>query len=226
MINFAITTSTKYLILTLFENEEKISEIKFKTKNTHSKNIVEQIEKLFLWSNITIFDIDNVLISVGPGSFTGIRVSMAIIKSLFLETKANIYEVNELMVYNYKSKDILTDYIFSVVDGQKEKVYYNFLEKRTGKLIEEGVGNIFEILEKITTKIKDEKMLLIGDAINRHRSKLELINNNFIFLNDEFNNIDTIVYNRMYFDNLLKKTTLEEIKPNYMEKIEIKKINN
>lgn len=55
----------------------------------HSENLLPEIEKLLNESNIALKDLDAIAVNVGPGSFTGLRISIATVKA-FLDVFRNI----------------------------------------------------------------------------------------------------------------------------------------
>ena len=102
MLTLLITTSTKLASLSLYENDAMIANININVKKTHSTYIVDELMSLFTFTNKELSDVMNVIISIGPGSFTGVRISSALIKGIFAEKKdVNIYTVNELDALAY-----------------------------------------------------------------------------------------------------------------------------
>lgn len=79
MLTFAITTTTKLAGLSLHKNGKYLGEVKVEVAKTHSTTILEQIDRLFEWTGTTLDEVENVLVSIGPGSFTGVRIAIAIL---------------------------------------------------------------------------------------------------------------------------------------------------
>ena len=73
-------------------------------KSKHSENVLKTIDEMCEEGNVLFRDIDKVAIVVGPGSFTGIRIGVAIIKALgSVNTNLKVYPITslELMAYIY-----------------------------------------------------------------------------------------------------------------------------
>ena len=51
-------------------------------KSKHSENVLKNIDELCKEANIDILDVDTVAVVTGPGSFTGLRIGVAIAKAL------------------------------------------------------------------------------------------------------------------------------------------------
>ena len=136
MLTFAMTTTTKLAGLSLYEKDKLLGEIHVEMAKTHSTTILEQIDSLLKWTGKKLDEIENVLVSIGPGSFTGVRIAISVVKGLFFGRSVNFYEVNELdalgfqVYYNLKvnlenDEDVK---IYSLIDSRKEKVYYAVYE--------------------------------------------------------------------------------------------------
>ena len=61
MLNFAITTTSKLAAISLHDGEKVLGEIKIEVPKTHSKSILDQIDKLFKWSEKSLDEVENIL---------------------------------------------------------------------------------------------------------------------------------------------------------------------
>lgn len=248
MIIFAITTSTKRASLSLFENGILLSEINVEVRKTHSTTILEQIDKLLEWGNKTINDIDKVIVSVGPGSFTGVRIAISVVKGLFWVKNIEYYTVNELTALTYQAgfcidklvkKDSI---IISLIDAGKEKVYFQISEIKFIEEIDskkelnfeinkeiEKVSNLTEVVDilKSSCYYENKNLYFIGDGSLKHSDKLKNEINfkykNIIFFNNENIKIKSTIFEKMYVNKLLKKTDIYNLSPNYLEKTQAEK---
>lgn len=82
MIALAIDTSGSVAGLALATEDKLINEISFAHKMDMLRKLVPCIDKLFSDVRMSRADLDGVIISLGPGSFTGLRIGMAAAKSL------------------------------------------------------------------------------------------------------------------------------------------------
>ena len=136
MLIFGITTTTKLAGLSLYENDKLLGEMHVEMAKTHSTTILEQIDNLLKWTGKKLDEIENVIVSIGPGSFTGVRIAISVVKGLFFGRNVNFYEVNELdalgfqAYYNLEknSENNENVKIYSLIDSRKEKVYYAVYE--------------------------------------------------------------------------------------------------
>ena len=133
MLTFAITTTTKLAGLSLHKNGKYLGEVKVEVAKTHSTTILEQIDRLFEWTGTTLDEVENVLVSIGPGSFTGVRIAISVVKGIFFgRDDVTFYEVNELDALGYQAffdicatcSNFLDKKIYALIDSRKEKVYF------------------------------------------------------------------------------------------------------
>ena len=178
MLIFAITTTTKLAGLSLYEKDKLLGEIHVEMAKTHSTTILEQIDSLLKWTGKKLDEIENVIVSIGPGSFTGVRIAISVVKGLFFGRNVNFYEVNELDAlgfqgyYNLKTslendEDVK---IYSMIDSRKEKIYcagYETSSENKLKLIKNyEVTKLDSVIEEIIeNKGNNKKVYLIGDAV-------------------------------------------------------------
>ena len=90
MLTFAMTTTTKLAGLSLYENDKLLGEIHVEMAKTHSTTILEQIDSLLKWTGKKLDEIENVIVSIGPGSFTGVRIAISVVKGLFFGRNVSI----------------------------------------------------------------------------------------------------------------------------------------
>ena len=118
--------------------------------------------------------------SIGPGSFTGIRIGVAVVKGLAYSTGKTIAGINELDAIAYGANETDCE-IIPIIDARKERGYYSRYSYENGKLVrqdEYGVGEIREYLEDK----KDKKILFLGDGALKYQELIkEIMGNNAKF---------------------------------------------
>lgn len=228
MLTFGITTSTKRASLSLHENDKLLCEITEEVAKTHSTTILAQINELLEKSSKKLKDITNVIISIGPGSFTGVRIAISVVKGLFYGKNVEIFEVNELealayQAVNFKNCEIKeSDIIYSMIDSGKEKIYYGKYRKIKENKLELVGEQKVEKLDNLIEAIKDEnnfKNYIVGDAGLNYNEKITRdLGNKVKFLEEKDMKINASTFYEMYKLNVLKKVDLFILKPDYLEK--------
>ena len=237
MLTFAITTTTKLAGISLHKDNKILGEIKIEVSRTHSTTILDQIESLFAWTGEKLDNVGNVLVSIGPGSFTGVRIAISVVKGMFYGRNVNFYQVNELdalayqafysldsnfLLQNSGSEENSKIEIYSMIDSGKEKIYCAAYEAEASEEKLRQVGDYEVIkLEKLLEKLdnKDKKIIIAGDAGINYKEKIAgTLKNRALFLADDRMKISTATFMQMFLNNILEKSDIFQLKPDYLEK--------
>ena len=237
MLTFAITTTTKLAGISLHKDNRILGEIKIEVSRTHSTTILDQIDSLFAWTGEKLDNVGNVLVSIGPGSFTGVRIAISVVKGMFYGRNVNFYQVNELdalayqafysldsgfLLQNNRNDEDSKIEIYSMIDSGKEKIYCAAYEAEAS---EEKLRQVedYEVikLEKLLEKLdnKNKKIVIIGDAGINYKEKITgTLKNKVLFLTDDRMRISTATFVQMFLNNILEKSDIFQLKPDYLEK--------
>lgn len=237
MLTFAITTTTKLAGISLHKDNRILGEIKIEVSRTHSTTILDQIDSLFAWTGEKLDNVENVLVSIGPGSFTGVRIAISVVKGMFYGRNVNFYQVNELDALAYQafysldsnflsqnsgSEENSKIEIYSMIDSGKEKIYCAAYEAEASEEKLRQVGDYEVIkLEKLLEKLdnKDKKIVIAGDAGINYKEKIAgTLKNRALFLVDDRMKISTATFMQMFLNNILEKSDIFQLKPDYLEK--------
>ncbi|MFQ5649670.1 MAG: tRNA (adenosine(37)-N6)-threonylcarbamoyltransferase complex dimerization subunit type 1 TsaB [bacterium] len=172
----AIETATELCGVALTDGPALVAEYRLNMKNMHNEKLVQVIQMLTGAANWQLEEIDGLGVSIGPGSFTGLRIGLAVAKGLAFALSRPIAAVNTL--------DALASgvtpwqgSICAVIKARENEVYAAFYDgagggKRVsdyaivalddvgGSLFEGGtlvVANPPSLLERITS----EKMVAV-----------------------------------------------------------------
>ena len=77
-----VETSGENCGVSLYFNEKKFTEINFHEKNIHSEILFDLIDDLLKLSGTDLSEVSAIAVSIGPGSFTGLRIGLAAAKGL------------------------------------------------------------------------------------------------------------------------------------------------
>ena len=131
----AFDTSTKKFSISILKNNKVVLNLTKILNKTYSKFLIPILKKSLEKSKLDIKEINYILISLGPGSFTGVRIGIAAAKGLGIPHKINISGFNNMDILvnsidnNIKEKRIVTiikskksDYYFQVFDSKKKPI--------------------------------------------------------------------------------------------------------
>jgi len=133
----------------------------------HAQVLVQETDLLLRRAGLTVKDLSAVAVSVGPGSFTGLRVGVVFAKTLAWLQGIPLVAVNSLQAAAWQvpqSHGIVT----VISDAQRDEVFV--LECRWDELTEnwEPTGEVR--IEKIAAL--QHCLTVIGPVVERHRLKL------------------------------------------------------
>lgn len=92
-----LETATSICSVGIADNEKVIAEIRFDIKNVHAEVLSASIEQLLRLSGIALKNIEAFAVSIGPGSFTGLRIGLATAKGLAFASGKPLVAVGTLL---------------------------------------------------------------------------------------------------------------------------------
>lgn len=134
--------------------------------NTHSTTLLPMIENAVKIAGITLDDINLYGVSIGPGSFTGLRIGVATVKGLAVKNNVPCVGVSSLQALseNYFGTD--DSIICPLIDARRERAYFAFFRIKEGNIVRLSEDSVLE-LSKIKEKLIDfgtEKVHFCGDG--------------------------------------------------------------
>ena len=117
-----IDTTSNYLYAAIYSLGQITAEIKQKMDKDLSVFALQEISLLFDKSNIKPSEIDKIIVSNGPGSFTGIRVGVTIAKTFAWGLKKEIATVSSLEVMSVSTKSDTT-FRVPIIDARRGYVF-------------------------------------------------------------------------------------------------------
>lgn len=114
----------------------------------HSSAIFSQINEVLAEAGIRFQDIDAVVIGIGPGSYTGLRVVASSIKGLLFRNSIPLFGVNSLAGFASCVSEKYSGAIHSIIDARRNHFYcQRFRLNKDGELSSEMNPEVIEIPE-------------------------------------------------------------------------------
>ena len=92
----AFDTSTEKFSISILKNNKIVLNLSKIINKTYSKFLIPILKKSLEKSKLDVKEINYILISLGPGSFTGVRIGIAAAKGLGIAHKINISGFNNM----------------------------------------------------------------------------------------------------------------------------------
>jgi tRNA threonylcarbamoyladenosine biosynthesis protein TsaB len=80
----AIDTATRTISLALLADHELIAESSWRTAENHTVELAPAVDAMLKQAGVAPIDLRAVAVTLGPGSFTGLRIGMSVAKGLAL----------------------------------------------------------------------------------------------------------------------------------------------
>lgn len=165
----AIDTSTMISTVTIANDNEILGDFNVNQQKTHSESLVPMIETLLELLGMEFKDIDEFVISKGPGSFTGLRIGMTIAKTLAQVNDKKLIPISTLLALaNNSSSDNLK---VPMLDARGNRVYGAVYDKDFNEIIKEDLYTIEDFSEMVNDL--DEEIELIGDISLKYEDLFE-----------------------------------------------------
>lgn len=160
----AIDTATSCSAIALCQGDTKngnvLASLSFNTKITHSRRLLSSIDYLMKEADVTWNDLSGVIVGLGPGSFTGLRIGMATAKGLAMAANISLLGVSTLDVL--ASRCVTDKLICATLDARKKEVYSAFYRRKGGRV--ERISDLQVIApSKLLEQIK-EPVVFVGDG--------------------------------------------------------------
>lgn len=89
----------------------------------HASWLHSIIQKIISGSDLNLKDIEAVAVSIGPGSYTGLRVGLSAAKGLCFALNIPLITINTLEMMAHAVKDDKADYICPLIDARRMEVF-------------------------------------------------------------------------------------------------------
>ena len=153
-----IDTGTECLNVALQDDlNDRYFEVIRKAGLKHAEALVPIIESLLADAGLKASDLDLLVCSKGPGSFTGLRIGLSTAKGLALAANAGLVTISALdaIAYGYK---FYPGMVAPIIDARKKRVYTALY--KNGNRLSEYLDTSWDQLEKMIDG--DEVHLLVG----------------------------------------------------------------
>ena len=139
-----------------------------------SETLLPAIDAVVSKAGLHIDELDYTALCRGPGSFTGIRIGVTVVKALAMALNKPIVAVNTLEALSF---GIFSDKKkIPLIDARGERVYYGVYEGINNKnIVAPALLTIDELLEEFSDK---GEFVFVGDCVNLYKDRI-LKNKNF-----------------------------------------------
>ncbi|WP_215508168.1 tRNA (adenosine(37)-N6)-threonylcarbamoyltransferase complex dimerization subunit type 1 TsaB [Peptoniphilus sp. EMRHCC_23] len=161
----AFDTATMETTCALVEDEKVVAEASVNSKASHSEGLIAMIQHMLDSADWAMEDVDLIATGVGPGSFTGLRISVVLAKVFGHTLNVPVVGVSTLKAL---AREVATEgVVIPLFDARRERVYAGVFEKKGEELVrlkKDDAYPVSSILEEAP-----EGAILIGDGLKKYR---------------------------------------------------------
>ena len=168
----AVESSGLVASAAVYEDGRISAEYTLNYKMTHSETLMPAIEEICGKTGLDLGKLDYIACSMGPGSFTGLRIGAATAKGLALALDKPIIPVPTLdsMAYNVYDTNKA---VCPIMDARRHQVYtavYRWEKGELLRLTDYIAADIDEVMEKAASF--GEEVIFLGDGTTVYRDKI------------------------------------------------------
>jgi len=199
-----IDTSTSCGSVGLIDDDRVISEYLLNSPVTHSERLLTAVEFILKESHCTLQDLDGWAISLGPGSFTGLRIGLSIAKGLSFASGKPVAGVPTLDVL--AAQIAPTPFLICpILDARKNEVYTAFYRYEDGNAPRLMTAYQASKPQDLVKRVK-EKTIFAGDGVRTYGDYLrDALSSLAIVLPAPFNSPYGSTVARLGLDRLRRK---------------------
>lgn len=212
-----IDTSSNICSVAILDDLNIIYEHSTNDGLTHSQNLMPMIDEAFNKTSLTLQDIDLYTCSIGPGSFTGIRIGVATTKAF-----VDVYNKPSIGISSLESLayNVDSEYVCSIIDAKHDNVYCALFKKENNRYlaITEFISSDIDLSISTVSKVRNTNITFIGDGAILHKDKISNSFINCIFIEGDLNYQNAVSVGRAAYIKYINKDEIVPLSPLYLKK--------
>jgi len=125
MVVLAIDTATRYAGLALYDGQSVLAERTWQSRQSHTTTLMLNLSQILGQQKLSVNELRGLAVALGPGSFTGLRIGLAVAKGLAMAQGVSLVGVPTL--------DIVACSCTGLSPGQRPASLFALLEAGRGR---------------------------------------------------------------------------------------------
>ncbi len=150
-------------------NVRCLAQYELNIRNIHSEKLISMVERILSDTRTTVAMLDVVAVSIGPGSFTGLRIGLSTAKGLAYASEKPLIAVPTLDALAYRT-GLLCQLDSSItvcpmLDARRDEVYYalyRWEESEMKRITDYGVSSITNVAHLL-----NRETIVVGDGATK-----------------------------------------------------------
>ncbi len=167
-----IDSASKFLYVALYEDLNCLGKYYEEGNNDHSVKLMSEIERIFVMNKTKVKDLDEIILGIGPGSYTGLRIGVVVAKMFAWNDDVPVRTVSSLAMF--ASSSSFEGLILPQIDARRGNSFLGLYRKDGKRLFLEDNEQLVN-LENYKTTIKENY-----EEVSKGEPNLEVILNSDI----------------------------------------------
>lgn len=170
----ALETSSEVGGVALVEDQRVIAERVLGAREHAARELLPALDDVLRERGRTLGDVRAIAVSIGPGSFTGLRIGLATALGLCFGTPLRIVPVPTLAALALRAElpADAAEPVAALLDARKGQVYAGLYSARGDALAEDRVCDPLPFLQSL---LQAERVALIGPGAQLYRNEIEAV---------------------------------------------------
>lgn len=208
-----IETSTLHCSVAIFTNGQLVANRLLTEDGSHSKMLTLLIQEVCEESQISLNELDAIAVSIGPGSYTGLRIGLSTAKGICYALDKPLIAIPTLHILTEAAKlQYSSNYFCPMLDARRMEVYTCLLDQQGNELVQTQA----KILSNESFIEIEHPVVCFGNGSSKWESICQ--NKNFIFSSD-YNYPNAIFMGKLAHEAFLNERfeNLVLIEPQYLK---------
>ena len=169
MTILAIETATRQMGVAAIDGERVLASYELLAENPHAVELPGAVTRVLKAAHTTLAQVKGIVVDIGPGSFTGLRIGLAFVKALVFPTQIPLVGVPSLDVLA-SNLPFTSRPVCPVLDAKQKNVYAALYQPQKGglkKVSDYFLGPIDDFLGTVK-----EPTIFLGDGCSLYRERI------------------------------------------------------
>jgi tRNA threonylcarbamoyladenosine biosynthesis protein TsaB len=166
----AVETATSWQSVAVVDGDAVVARLDHDAAGSHARTLVPAIDRLLASCGMALSDLEGLAVSIGPGSFTGLRVGLATMMGFRLVTGLPLAAVPtlEAMAWNLRETNVRLCPMLKARTGEVYWAQYQWLPDGSLKQVQDEQAGAIEVMAGSV----QAPSLLFGDGWMQNRKEL------------------------------------------------------
>ena len=175
MIVLGLDSTAKVAAAGVFDGERVLAEERIESTMTQSELLLPLARRALTAAGLGFADVELYALTLGPGSFTGVRIGVGLVKGLVFDKNIPCAGVSilEALAENLLPFEGIAA---PVLDARRDQVYNALFRCEGGRLVrlcEDRVLPLSELIEELKKKYGSAPVFFAGDGYEKARARAE-----------------------------------------------------